>query len=69
MENSVAGNAYRPLDIVRTRNGKTVEIGNTDAEGRLILCDARDIAVVDDFLRKNRWALAPNSGTGGREQR
>jgi leucyl aminopeptidase len=40
VENSVAGNAYRPLDIVRTRSGKTVEIGNTDAEGRLILCDA-----------------------------
>jgi leucyl aminopeptidase len=40
VENSVAGNAYRPLDIVRTRFGKTVEIGNTDAEGRLILCDA-----------------------------
>jgi len=40
VENSVAGNAYRPLDIVRTRSGKTVEVGNTDAEGRLILCDA-----------------------------
>src|SRR5262249_58721568 len=40
VENSVAGNAYRPRDIVRTRGGKTVEIGNTDAEGRLILCDA-----------------------------
>lgn len=40
VENSVAGNAVRPLDIVRTRAGKTVEIGNTDAEGRLILCDA-----------------------------
>jgi len=40
VENSVSGNAYRPLDIVRTRIGKTVEIGNTDAEGRLILCDA-----------------------------
>ena len=40
VENSVAGNAYRPRDIVRTRSGKTVEIGNTDAEGRLILCDA-----------------------------
>ena len=40
VENSVSGNAYRPLDIVRTRLGKTVEIGNTDAEGRLILCDA-----------------------------
>jgi leucyl aminopeptidase len=40
VENSVAGNALRPLDIVRTRKGITVEIGNTDAEGRLILCDA-----------------------------
>ncbi len=40
VENAVAGNAMRPLDIVRSRSGKTVEIGNTDAEGRLILCDA-----------------------------
>ncbi len=40
VENSVAGNAMRPLDIVPTRKGITVEIGNTDAEGRLILCDA-----------------------------
>jgi leucyl aminopeptidase len=40
VENSVAGNAVHPLDIVRTRKGLTVEIGNTDAEGRLILCDA-----------------------------
>jgi leucyl aminopeptidase len=40
VENSVAGNAMRPLDIIRTRKGLTVEIGNTDAEGRLILCDA-----------------------------
>jgi leucyl aminopeptidase len=40
VENSVSGNAMRPLDVVRTRSGLTVEIGNTDAEGRLILCDA-----------------------------
>ena len=40
VENAIAGNALRPLDIIRTRAGKTVEIGNTDAEGRLILCDA-----------------------------
>jgi leucyl aminopeptidase len=40
VENSVAGNAFRPLDVVPTRKGITVEIGNTDAEGRLILCDA-----------------------------
>jgi leucyl aminopeptidase len=40
VENAVAGNAMRPLDVVKTRKGLTVEIGNTDAEGRLILCDA-----------------------------
>ena len=40
VENSVSGNAMRPLDIIKTRKGLTVEIGNTDAEGRLILCDA-----------------------------
>lgn len=40
VENAVSGNATRPLDIVKTRKGLTVEIGNTDAEGRLILCDA-----------------------------
>jgi leucyl aminopeptidase len=40
VENAVSGNAVRPLDIVRTRKGLTVEIGDTDAEGRLILCDA-----------------------------
>ena len=40
VENAVSGNAMRPLDIVRTRKGLTVEVGNTDAEGRLILCDA-----------------------------
>lgn len=39
VENSVSGRAFRPLDIINTRSGKTVEIGNTDAEGRLILCD------------------------------
>jgi leucyl aminopeptidase len=40
VENSVAGNAYRPLDVIATRKGLTVEIGNTDAEGRVILADA-----------------------------
>jgi leucyl aminopeptidase len=40
VENSVAGNAFRPLDVLQTRSGITVENGNTDAEGRLILCDA-----------------------------
>ncbi len=40
VENAIAGNAYRPGDIISTRAGKSVEIGNTDAEGRLVLCDA-----------------------------
>jgi leucyl aminopeptidase len=40
VENSVAGNAYRPGDIIPTRKGLTVEIGNTDAEGRVVLADA-----------------------------
>ncbi len=39
VENSVSGHAMRPLDIIRTRRGLSVEIGNTDAEGRLVLCD------------------------------
>jgi leucyl aminopeptidase len=40
VENSVSGSALRPLDVVRTRAGTTIEIGNTDAEGRVILADA-----------------------------
>jgi len=39
VENSVSGSAMRPLDVIRTRRGLTVEVGNTDAEGRLVLCD------------------------------
>lgn len=39
-ENSVAGNAFRPGDVITSRAGTTVEIGNTDAEGRLVLADA-----------------------------
>jgi leucyl aminopeptidase len=44
VENAVAGNAFRPLDIFRSRKGLSVEIGNTDAEGRLILADALALA-------------------------
>src|SRR4029079_16150134 len=40
VENFVSDNAFRPLDVIKSRKGITVEIGNTDAEGRLILCDA-----------------------------
>ena len=46
VENAVSGNAFRPGDIVTTRKGLTVEIDNTDAEGRLVLCDA--LALADD---------------------
>jgi len=40
VENSVSGDAFRPGDVLATRKGLSVEIGNTDAEGRLVLCDA-----------------------------
>jgi leucyl aminopeptidase len=48
VENSVSGNAFRPMDVLASRGGKTVEIGNTDAEGRLILADALAEAVRED---------------------
>jgi leucyl aminopeptidase len=44
VENSIAGNAFRPGDVFKTRKGLTVEIGNTDAEGRLVLCEALALA-------------------------
>ncbi|MEJ2514019.1 MAG: leucyl aminopeptidase family protein [Gammaproteobacteria bacterium] len=47
VENSVSGNAYRPGDVVATRAGLTVEIGNTDAEGRMVLADALALADED----------------------
>jgi len=40
VENAVAGNAYRPGDVLASRKGLTIEIDNTDAEGRVVLCDA-----------------------------
>ena len=44
VENAVSGSAFRPLDILKSRQGRTVEIGNTDAEGRLVLADALSLA-------------------------
>ncbi len=44
VENAIAGNALRPLDVITSKKGLTVEIGNTDAEGRLILADALEEA-------------------------
>jgi leucyl aminopeptidase len=46
VENAISGSAFRPRDVYRSRKGLTVEIGNTDAEGRLILADA--IALADE---------------------
>ena len=68
-ENSVAGNAFRPGDVIRSRAGITVEIGNTDAEGRLVLADAlaladeeapEIIATVSTLTGAARTALGPD---------
>lgn len=48
VENMVSGRAYRPSDILQTRKGITVEVGNTDAEGRLVLSDALTLAAGED---------------------
>ncbi|MEN1727982.1 MAG: leucyl aminopeptidase family protein [Pseudomonadota bacterium] len=50
VENSISGNAYRPSDVIRTRRGTTVEIGNTDAEGRVVLSDALTLACEEGAL-------------------
>ncbi|KQU15998.1 cytochrome C oxidase subunit II [Methylobacterium sp. Leaf94] len=47
VENAISGSAFRPGDVIRSRAGLTVEIGNTDAEGRLILADALALADAD----------------------
>ena len=44
VENSISGTAFRPGDVLTSRKGLTVEIGNTDAEGRLVLADALSLA-------------------------
>ena len=69
VENSVSGSAMRPSDVIRTRAGLTVEIGNTDAEGRLVLCDlladasAEKPSILFDFATLTgaaRVALGPD---------
>ncbi len=69
VENAVSGNAYRPGDVIATRKGTSVEIGNTDAEGRLVLSDALTYAcemsadLVVDFATLTgaaRVALGPD---------
>ncbi|MEE2960039.1 MAG: leucyl aminopeptidase family protein [Myxococcota bacterium] len=50
VENAVSGNAFRPSDVLNTRKGLTVEVGNTDAEGRLVLADALTEAGSPDLI-------------------
>ena len=72
-ENMPGGNATRPGDIVASMSGKTVEILNTDAEGRLILCDAltyaqenwKPLAMVDIATLTGACAVALGSGAAG----
>lgn len=68
-ENAIAGNAFRPGDILKSRNGMTVEVDNTDAEGRLVLADAltkaseAEPALILDFATLTgaaRVALGPD---------
>jgi leucyl aminopeptidase len=68
VENAIAGNAYRPGEVVATRKGLNIEIGNTDAEGRVVLADALALAcesqpeIVIDFATLTgaaRVALGP----------
>jgi leucyl aminopeptidase len=69
VENAISGSAFRPGDVLQSRKGVTVEIGNTDAEGRLILADALALAdeeqpdLVVDFATLTgaaRTALGPD---------
>ena len=48
VENGIGGNAYHPGDILKSRKGITVEVNNTDAEGRLVLADCIDYALTKD---------------------
>jgi leucyl aminopeptidase len=50
VENAVSGSSFRPLDVLPSRKGKTVEIGNTDAEGRLVLADCLTAAGKPDLM-------------------
>ena len=68
VENAISGNAYRPGDVIKTRKGLSIEIGNTDAEGRVVLSDALALAaeskpaIIIDFATLTgaaRVALGP----------
>ncbi|MFN3745962.1 MAG: leucyl aminopeptidase family protein [Hyphomicrobiaceae bacterium] len=59
-ENAIAGAAFRPGDVIRSRAGTTVEIGNTDAEGRLVLADA--LALADEEAPDHLFTFATLTG-------
>jgi leucyl aminopeptidase len=59
-ENAIAGASFRPSDVIRSRAGMTVEIGNTDAEGRLVLADA--LAVADEEAPDYLFTFATLTG-------
>jgi leucyl aminopeptidase len=59
-ENSISGNAFRPGDVLHSRAGATVEVGNTDAEGRLVLADA--IALADEAAPQSLFVFATLTG-------
>ncbi|MGQ0457155.1 MAG: leucyl aminopeptidase family protein [Hyphomicrobium sp.] len=61
VENAISGDAFRPGDILKSRAGLTVEIGNTDAEGRLILADA--LALADEESPDNVFVFATLTGS------
>jgi aminopeptidase len=72
-ENMPAGNASKPGDVVVARNGKTIQIDNTDAEGRLLLCDTLDYAaevhkptaMIDSATLTGAMVIALGSGATG----
>jgi len=75
VENSIDGTAFRPQDILTSRKGLTVEINNTDAEGRLVLADALALADEGDpdlivsmatLTGAARVAVGPDDRTGHR---
>jgi leucyl aminopeptidase len=59
-ENSISGDAFRPGDVLKSRAGTTVEIGNTDAEGRLVLADA--MALADEESPHSMFVFATLTG-------
>ncbi|OYV53294.1 MAG: leucyl aminopeptidase [Acidocella sp. 20-58-15] len=60
VENSISGRAMRPSDVLQTHAGKTVEVGNTDAEGRLVLCDL----LAEAAIEKPDWLIDAATLTG-----